>query len=69
MTTPRAAELLGLQLRTVHRLIERGELAAHIIEPDGERRRRHIEVSRSAIDDYLAEARVKPGELRHLYPN
>lgn len=61
MTAPEAAELLGLQLHTVHRLIERGELAAHIIEPDGVRRRRHIEVARSAVLDYIARG---PGQAR-----
>ena len=54
---------------TVEALIERGELAGEIIVPtDRPRQRRRIRISKTAVDDYLERARVKPGELRHLYP-
>ena len=71
MTPPAVAKRLGLRLRTVHALIERGDLAAEIVPP-GKRatgRRRAIRFSREALDDYIERARVKPGELRHLHPN
>lgn len=70
LSGPQAAKLLGLQLHTLHALIDRGELAADIVPP-GDRstgRRRAIRVRREAIDDFLERARVKPGELRHLHP-
>lgn len=66
ITPPRVAERLGLRLRTVHGLIERGELPAEIIMGRG---RRNIRVRRQDVDDYLDRARVKPGELRHLHPH
>ncbi len=31
------------------------------------RRRRSFRLTRRDVDDYLERARVKPGELRHLY--
>ena len=66
ITPPRVAEWLGLRLRTVHALIDRGELPAEIIVGRG---RRNIRVRRRDVDDYLDRARVKPGELRHLHPH
>ena len=71
ITPPRAAELLGLQLHTVHRLIERVDLVAEVVPP-GRRntgRRRDFRIRREALDDFIKRARVKPGELRHLYPS
>ena len=70
MSAPEAARRLGLQLHTVHALIDRGELAAEIVPP-GKRstgRRRDIRISREALDDYIERARVNPGDLAHLYP-
>ena len=69
ITTPVAARLLGVQLNTVRALIAKGELPAHVIVPDRRPRQRHlIRLRRSEVEAYIERARVKPGELRHLYP-
>ena len=68
ITVPRVAELLGLQQNTVYALIDAGELRAEVELPAGPKRRRRVLVARSAVDEYLDRARVRPGELRHLYP-
>lgn len=66
---PEAARLLGVQLRTVHHMIDRGELAAEVIYPTGRpRTRRRIRIRRQETNDCIERSRVKPGELRHLYP-
>ncbi len=67
ITATRAAELLGLRPHTVYALIDSGELDAEVTRPPGPKRRRRVKLQRSAVGDYLAKARVKPGELRHLY--
>ena len=71
LSGPQAAKLLGLQLHTLHALIDRGELSADVIPPGNKStgRRRSIRIQREAVDDFLERARVKPGELRHLHPN
>lgn len=68
ITAPKVAELLGVRPHTVYDLIDRGELAAEVIEPVGVGRRRRTRVRRTAVDEYLVRARIRPGELRHLYP-
>lgn len=67
ITVPRAAELLGVRAHTLYSLIDRGVLAAEVVMPVGVGRRRKIRIRRVAVDEYLERARVKPGELRHLY--
>ena len=70
LSAPEAATLLGLQLHTLHALIDRGELVAKVTRPDDRpTRRRRIRIRRQAVDDFIERARVKPGELRHLHPN
>lgn len=64
---PRVAELLGVNPHTVYAMIDDGDLAAEVTTPIGPKRRRRVRVRRSAVDDYLARARITPGELRHLY--
>lgn len=69
ITVSAAAKRLGLSQHTVEALIERGELVGEIIVPtDRPRQRRRILIRRTAIDNYLERVRIKPGELRHLYP-
>lgn len=69
INAPEAAELLGLQLHTVYALIDRGELRAEVTVPAHRpKARRSVRLRRQAVDDYLARARVKPGELNHLFP-
>jgi len=66
---PEAARLLGLQLHTVHHMIDRGELAAEVSYPtDRPRPRRRIRIRRQEVNDCIERSRVKPGELSHLYP-
>ena len=74
ITAPAAAKLLGLQLNTIYRLIDTGELAAEqgartVWKRNGQiGERRHVRIRRQAVDDYLERARVKPGELSHMIP-
>jgi len=66
---PEAARLLGLELRTVHALISKGELQAVILPSSRpEPRRRSIRLRRQDVGDYIDRARVKPGTLSHLFP-
>ena len=61
MGTPEAAEYLGVVLRTLYRLIDRGEVPAYKVG-------RVIRVKQSDLDAFLESHRVKPGDLKHLYP-
>jgi excisionase family DNA binding protein len=66
---PEAARLLGVQLHTVHHMIERGELAAEVTYPTARpRTRRRIRIRRQEVNDCIERSRVKPGALRHLHP-
>lgn len=62
MGTPEAAEYLGVVLRTLYRLIDRGEVPAYKVG-------RVIRVRQADLDAFLEANRVKPGDLRHLYPD
>ena len=70
LSGPQAAKLLGIQLHTLHALINRGEPAVEIAPPRKRNtgRRSDFRIHREAIDDFLERARVKPGELRHPAP-
>lgn len=68
VTVPVAAKLLGLQLRTVYVLIDRGELQAKVTFPPGPKRRRSVRLRRQDVADFLRRARVKPRELRYRVP-
>lgn len=61
MGTPEAAEHLGVVLRTLYRLIDRGEVPAYKVG-------RVIRVKKADLDAFLENHRVKPGDLKHLYP-
>lgn len=75
ITAPAAARLLGLQLHTVYRLIDDGKLHAEqgaktVWKRNGRvGERRSVRLRRQDVDDYLERARVRPGQLRHLYPS
>lgn len=70
MSAPEAARRLGVQLHTLHGMIDRGELPAEVVRADDRpKRRRSIRVRRQDVGDFIERARVKPGELRHLHPN
>lgn len=68
ITVAAAGKLLGLSQHALEALIERGELEAEVTMPTRTRGHRRIRIRRSAVDDFLNRARVKPGELAHLYP-
>lgn len=57
--TQQVADELGLTLRTVYGLVNRGELIAH-------RFGRVIRIRREDLEDYLQRSKVKPGSLDHL---
>ena len=61
LSTKVAAEELGVTLRTLYRLIDGGQLTAYKIG-------RVIRLRRNDLDAYIDSTRVKPGELKHLYP-
>jgi excisionase family DNA binding protein len=66
---PEAARLLGVQLHTVHHMIDRGELTAEVTSPTGRpRTRRRIRIRRHEVNACIERSRVKPGDLRHLHP-
>lgn len=60
--TPGAAAYLGITLRTLYRMIDQGELPAYRVG-------RVIRLRWDAIEDFVQSARIKPGELYHLYPH
>lgn len=68
ITVAAAGRLLGLSQHALEALIERGELKAEVTMPTRTRGHRRIRIQRSSVDDFLERARVKPGELAHLYP-
>jgi hypothetical protein len=70
-----AAGLLGLDIRTVSRLIARGELPAVVARASVWKRngrvgeRRDYRLQRRDVEGFIERARVRPGDLRlHLGP-
>ncbi len=59
LSTREAAGFLGLNLRTVYRLIDDGALPAY-------RLGRVIRLRRADVEAYLDSARIEPGSLVHL---
>lgn len=72
ITAPTAARLLGVQLHTVYRLIDSGELQCEqaittVWKRNGRvGKRRSVRLRRRHVAEYIDHARVKPGQLRHL---
>ena len=60
MGTPDAVAYLGVQLRTLYRLIDEGHLPAYKLG-------RVIRLKREEVEAFVERMRVRPGELRHLY--
>ena len=58
---PGVAKKLGVTLRTVYVIIDSGALPAYKFG-------RVIRIRRADVDVFIERVRVKPGELRHLYP-
>lgn len=61
MGTKEAAAYLGVNLRTLYRFIDGGDLPAYKFG-------RVIRLRRDEIDAFIAKSRIQPGSLEHLYP-
>ncbi|MGA2209943.1 MAG: helix-turn-helix domain-containing protein [Acidimicrobiales bacterium] len=61
MSTPSAAEYLGVNTRTVYRLIDEGELPAYKFG-------RVIRLKEADVVAFIERSRIAPGSLEHLYP-
>ena len=61
MSTPSVAEYLGVNTRTVYRLIDEGELPAYKFG-------RVIRLKESDVVTFIERSRIAPGSLEHLYP-
>ena len=61
MGTTEAAAYLGVNLRTLYRFIDGGDLPAYKFG-------RVIRLRREEIDAFITNARIQPGSLEHLYP-
>ena len=61
ISTKDAAQYLGVNLRTLYRFIDEGELPAYKFG-------RVIRLLRADLDVFIEHARIAPGSLEHLYP-
>jgi excisionase family DNA binding protein len=61
ISTKDAATYLGVNLRTLYRFIDEGELPAYKFG-------RVIRLLRADLDVFIEHARIAPGSLEHLYP-
>jgi len=61
VTSQEAAAWLGVTVRTLYRAIDEGKLTAY-------RMGRVIRIQRPDLEAYLADSKIQPGELVHLYP-
>lgn len=61
MSTAEVAEYLGVNTRTLYRLIDEGELPAYKFG-------RVIRLQEDDVVSFLDKARIVPGSLEHLYP-
>jgi excisionase family DNA binding protein len=61
LSTPAAAERLGVTPRTLYRFIDEGQLPAFKFG-------RVIRLKKTDVDAYIESCRVEPGSMSHLYP-
>jgi excisionase family DNA binding protein len=61
ISTKDAAAYLGVNLRTLYRFIDEGDLPAYKFG-------RVIRLLQVDLDRYIEHARIVPGSLEHLYP-
>jgi excisionase family DNA binding protein len=61
LSTKSASEFLSVNLRTLYRLIDEGELPAYRIG-------RVIRLKEAEVVAFVEAARIEPGALVHLYP-
>jgi excisionase family DNA binding protein len=62
LSTKEASESLGVNLRTLYRFIDEGELAAYKFG-------RVIRLKAEDVERFIEGARIAPGSLEHLYPD
>jgi len=62
MSTKQASAYLGVNLRTLYRFIDEGELVAY-------RFGRVIRLKEDDVVDFVERSRIAPGSLEHLYPD
>ncbi len=60
--TKEAARRLGLTTRTLYRLINEGQIPAYKFG-------RVIRLQAREVDAFIEAARIRPGDLEHLYPH
>ncbi len=60
LSTREAARRLGITTRTLYRLIDGGHVPAYKFG-------RVIRLQETEVDDFIDQARIKPGDLEHLY--
>ncbi|HLI14771.1 MAG TPA: helix-turn-helix domain-containing protein [Acidimicrobiales bacterium] len=61
LSTKEASEFLGVNLRTLYRFIDEGELPAYKFG-------RVIRLKEEDLERFVDAARIEPGSLEHLYP-
>jgi len=61
LSTAEAARKLGITTRTLYRLIDEGQIPAYKLG-------RVIRLQEHEVEAFVDQARVRPGELQHLYP-
>jgi excisionase family DNA binding protein len=62
LSSKEAAERLQITLRTLYRLIDEGQLCAYKFG-------RVIRLKAVDVDEFVKSAQIKPGDLKHLYPD
>ncbi|MFP5308012.1 MAG: helix-turn-helix domain-containing protein [Actinomycetes bacterium] len=62
LSTAEAARRLGINTRTLYRLIDAGDVAAYKFG-------RVIRIQGKDVDAFIESAKVQPGSLEHLYAN
>ena len=61
LSIPEVAKRLGVTVRTLYAIVNRGELTAY-------RFGRVYRITSAGLDKFLDSVRVKPGDLDHLMP-
>ena len=62
LSTPAAADRLGITPRTLYRFIDEGQIPAYKFG-------RVIRLKRDDVDSFIETCRVEPGTMAHLYPS
>lgn len=62
LSTPAAADRLGITPRTLYRFIDEGQIPAYKFG-------RVIRLKRDDVDSFIEICRVEPGTMAHLYPS